>query len=153
MTARPRQRPPEPSAAHRRMADAMFRPPARDPAPDTDNAWMGQLTLNPGGSIGGALTDAHGWTLDVLGNAETRDLLRLRLVVAVRGTLLPQMEDRGVRADLWDRASLTVDLTRGGDGAFVGVIVGNAWVLTLRGSRMGPGMLGLRMTIGAANAG
>ncbi len=145
MTARTRRMPPKPSAAHLRMAAAMFAPPPRNPAPALDLVWRGRLSLNPGGHVGGELRNAHDWILHIQGNVVSARCLALRLFVAHVGILLVQADDLGITADLTEQVggSWPLLMWLGNDGGWVGTVTGPSWRLAIVGTRTGAGRLGL----------
>ena len=151
MTVRTRRMPPKPSAAHVRMAAAMFTPPPRNPAPALDLSWRGTLDRLPNGALLGELQDVHGWTLTVVGTALDRDTMALRSWVRKVGLILPLYQDRGVRSDLTDRrsGSWTWTMARAASDAWRGEIARPSWRLVVTGTRVSMGRLALRGTVEA----
>ncbi len=145
MTARTRRMPPKPSAAHLRMAAAMFAPPPRNPTPTLDLSWRGMLALLPDKVVSGELRNAHDWILHIQGNVVSARSLALRLFVARVGVLLVQADDLGITADLTEHSagSWPLLMTLGDDGAWGGTTPGLPWRLAVAGTRTGAGRLGL----------
>jgi hypothetical protein len=149
MTVRTRRMPPRPSAAHVRMAAAMFTPPPRNPAPDVDTAWRGTLDRHPDGALLGELQDLHGWTLTIVGTVQDRDTMTLRSWARTPGLILPAMDDRGLRSDLTDRlaASWPWTMARAADDAWRGEIAGPSWRLVVTGTRVSAGRMALAAVV------
>ena len=139
-------KPADASAAHRRMADAMFRPPARGPLPDApDTTWHGTASISASLTISGTLEDRHGWVLALLGTAPDRDTLALFVSVRTPGILLVAHDDHAVRSDLTERldAVWPLRMTRVGERGWTGAVDGLSWRLCVTGTRVAAGRLGL----------
>ncbi len=151
MTIRTRRMPPKPSAAHVRMANAMFTPPPRNPAPALDLSWRGTLDRLPDGALLGELQDYHGWTLTIVGTALNQDSMALRSWVRKAGLLHPAMDDIGLTADLTERsdASWPWTMARGADDAWRGEIAGPSWRLVVTGTRVSAGRMALAAMVEA----
>lgn len=134
------------SAAHRRMADAMWRPPSRGPLPDApDTSWRGTLDLLPDGGLLGELQDQHRWTLQVVGTMQGRDAMALRLWVRTPGLVLVAHDDHALRSDLTERldASWPWGMERAAGDRWQGAVAGLSWRLVVTGARVGAGRLEL----------